>query len=117
MEMADKRREPRVDVSWPLRVAGINGRGDGRVVNISLCGLLFAVDADLEKGDLVVLRVGLDHDTTIDCVAQILRVDTQDDNRAYGADFRYLTAADRQKLSFALLLVQEPALADRLGSR
>jgi len=117
MEMADKRREPRADVSWPLSVAGMNGRAEGRVVNISLCGLLFAVDADLEKGDLVVLRVGLDHDTTIDCVAQIVRVDAKDDSGAYGADFRYLTAADRQKLSFALLVAREPALAGRLGSR
>lgn len=115
MEMADKRREPRVDVSWPLRVAGINGRADGRVVNISLCGLLFAVDANLEKGDLVVLRVGLDGNTTIDCAAQILRVDAKDDSRPYGAEFRYLTAADRQKLSFALLLAREPALAGRLS--
>ena len=115
MEMADKRRESRVDVSWPLRVAGINGRADGRVANISLCGLLFAVDANLDKGDLVVLRVRLDHDTTIDCVAQIVREDGPDDSRAYAADFRYLAAADRQKLSFALLLAREPALAGRLS--
>lgn len=115
MELADKRREPRVDVSWPLVVAGINGRGEGRVVNISLCGVLFAVDADLEAGDIVVLRVQLDHDTTIDCVAQIVRIDIRADAKNYGADFRYLTAAHRQKLSFALLLVREPKLAGRLG--
>jgi hypothetical protein len=82
---------------------------------MSLSGVLFASDAELEERELVVLRIGLDADTTVDCVAQIVRADDRGGTQLYGAAFRYLSAADRQRLNFALLLLREPALSGRLG--
>jgi len=115
--MVERRSAPRVSVSWPVRVAGISGRGQGSAINVSLSGVLFTTDADLEEKDLVILRIGLDAGTTVECVAQIVRRDNQDGSKLYGAAFRYLSAADRQKLNFALLLLREPSLGSRLYSR
>jgi len=111
--MSEKRREPRMDVSWPLRIAAISGRGKGNLVNVSLTGALFVTDSEVREGDLVVMRISLDADTDIDCVAQIVRTVSLGDKNAYGAEFRYVSSVDRQKLSFALLLVRDPGANGR----
>ena len=109
----DRRREPRADVSWPVQVAGISDFGAGTVINANLCGVLFSTYAELKEGELVVLRIGLDAATAVECAVQIVRGEKQDDINAYGADLRYLSSADRQKLSFALLILREPAASGR----
>jgi hypothetical protein len=95
-----------------VEVAGLAGRGCGRAVDVSLCGVLFAADLDLNEKDLVILRLSPDSHTTVECVAQIMRTENRggDSSRGYyGASIRYLSAADRQRLSFSLLLLREPA--------
>lgn len=108
--MAERRRESRIDVSWPLRVAGITSVGEGRMVNASLGGLLFESDADFDAKAIVTLRIVLCQDTNIDCAAQIVRVESRADSKLYAVEIRYLSAADRQRLSFALMLAREPAM-------
>jgi len=83
------------------------------VINANLCGVLFSTYAELKEGELVVLRIGLDAATAVECAVQIVRGEKQDDINAYGADLRYLSSADRQKLSFALLILREPAASGR----
>ena len=78
------------------------------MLDISLCGILFEADVEVEERELAVLRISVDASTTVDCVAQVIRKGTQDGKNAYGADIRFISAADRQKLAFALLLLQEP---------
>jgi hypothetical protein len=114
--MFERRREPRVYTSWPLQVAGISGCGDGEVIDIRLCGVQFAAGIELDEGELVLLRIRPDAGTTVDCVAQIVRRYDRGGGKVYGADFRYLSAVDRQRLSFALLVLQEPSVTGRLGS-
>lgn len=109
MDTMERRRETRIDVSWPLQVAGLCGTGEGSVINISLCGVLFSTDLSLKEKQLLVLRIHPDADTTIDCVAQVVRMREQDGRPACAADFRFLSAADRQRLNFALLLQRDPA--------
>jgi hypothetical protein len=106
--MTDERREPRIEVIWPVRAAGISGVGTGRTMNVSLCGALFKADVDLDHGDLVLLEIGLGDGPSIHCVAQVVRRMTLDAGHAYGVDFRYISPSDRQKLSFALMVVREP---------
>jgi len=78
------------------------------VLDISLCGILFEADVELEERELVLLRINVDASTIVDCVAQVIRKGNQGGKNAYGADIRFISAADRQKLAFALLLLQEP---------
>ena len=106
--MIERRRETRIDVRWPIRVAGITGSGEGRTINVSLCGLLFESDMDLETDRLVTVRIALDANTNIECAAQIIRTVPQN---ACAAEIRYISAADRQRLSFALMMVREGAMA------
>ena len=108
--MIERRREPRRQVSWPLVAAGVSGGGEGRVIDVSLCGVLFEADVELEEKDLVLLRISVDSCTTVDCVGQVVRKTARETRNAYGVDIRYISAADRQKLSFALMLIQETAL-------
>ena len=109
--MNEQRREPRVRVDWPVLASGFSGRGEGRVVDISLCGILFEADVELAERDFVLLRISVDAHTIVECVAQVVRAGAHGGSRAYGADIRYISALDRQRLSFALLLLQEPAHA------
>ena len=111
--MSEKRRDTRIDVSWPLCIAAISGRGEGSLVNISLSGALFVTDCAVRESDLVVLRISLDADTNIDCAAQVMRTVSLGDRHAYGVEFRYVSSVDRQKLSFALLLVRDPGANGR----
>lgn len=106
--MVERRRESRISVSWPLRVAGISGIGEGRIVNASLGGLLFSADVELDVHALAMVKVNLDSETSIDCAVQIVRVDTRHDNRLYAVEIRYMSASDRQRLSFALMMAREP---------
>jgi hypothetical protein len=109
--MIEKRREKRTDVRWPVLVAGISGSGEGRTIDASLCGLLFETDADLETDQLVTVRIALDANTSIECAVQILRT-----INAYAAEIRYISAADRQRLSFALMLANEGAVSSGMSS-
>jgi len=111
--MSEKQREARIDVPWPLRIAAISGRGEGSLINISLSGALFVTDCAFGESDLVVLRISLDADTNVDCVAQIVRTVSLGDRNAYGAELRYVSSVDRQKLNFALLLVRDPGANGR----
>lgn len=104
--MAERRRESRIRVTWPICVAGISGVNKGQMVNASLSGLLFDSDVELNVNDLVIAKVTLSTDTVIDCAAQIVRVDTLPDRKQYAAEIRYISAANRQKLSFSLMLAQ-----------
>ena len=111
ISVVERRRGPRVDVCWPLRVSALSGVGDGRITDASMCGLLFEAGIDIEEGELVTLRIAVDSSTTIDCAAQVVR--RPNGNTAYAADIRYISAADRQRLSFALLVARDPGLAQR----
>ena len=104
--MSDKRREPRQSVSWPVRVAGISGCGDGELINASMCGVLFSSTTVLENKELALVRITLDPSTSVDCVAQIVRVEQSGEKMLYGADFRYMSPSDRQRLSFALMVLR-----------
>ena len=115
--MVEKRSEPRIDVAWPLHVAGICEWGEGRSINVSLSGVSFATNADFALGDLVVLRIAPDADTSIDCVAEIVRADNRGGDKSYGAAFRYLSAADRKRLNLSLLAARQPMVASLRDSR
>lgn len=105
--MTEQRREPRQNVSWPLRAAGISGVGEGRTINASLCGFLFASEVNFADRELLVLRIATDPNTLVNCVVQINREESRDGRMIhYGAELQYISAADRQRLSFALLVVQ-----------
>ena len=79
------------------------------MLDISLSGVLFEANVELEERELVLLRINVDASTIVDCVAQVIRKGMQGGKNAYGADIRFISAADRQRLSFALLLLQDPS--------
>ncbi len=105
----ERRREPRLDVSWPLHAATISGNAKGTVVNASRCGFLIATEIDLGERELMLLRVELDSSTTIDCVTRIARKLVWDRGFGYGIEILQITPADYRKLSTALSLSQRAA--------
>jgi hypothetical protein len=101
--MMERRVESRIDVSWKLSAASMSGNAQGRTVNASLSGFLFRTDLNLQIGELVLLSVELDSLTDIHCAVQIAREVIRGSERRYGAEIRYISTADRQRLNFALL--------------
>lgn len=71
-------------------------------MKVSLCDVAFKVDVYLDGGDLVLLEIDLGDGAPIHCAAEIIRDMGLDAGHSYGADFKYISPSDRQKLSSAL---------------
>lgn len=111
--MAERRREERASVSWPLQAASLSEIGEGTVIDISLCGVQFSMDCRLRQKELILLHIIIDAHTSVDCAAQVVRVQGNLGNWTCAADFRYISAEDRQSLSYALLMAHNPELSRR----
>jgi hypothetical protein len=103
----EKRRDPRVNANWPLNAASLSGLSEGRTINISLSGVLFTIGAELTENALVLLHIKAGAYTVVECAARVVRTSSLGDFKTYGAEFCYISPADRQKLSFAILLLKE----------
>lgn len=105
----ERRREPRLRVSWPVTFAAMAGAGDGIALDASLCGMRIVSQVEMMRGDLAIVHIRLDPCTEVDCAVRIARKDRRDHEVVYGSEIVYISPADRLKLSFALLMARDRA--------
>jgi len=114
MDTADRRRERRFAVRWPMR-AGHRTFGciAGRVINISATGLLFLSPKRYHIGDMIELEIGISPTGLIRCVTRIVREEpASDEQYAYGAEFKHMTEEDRTQLNEVLLAMRRSELGE-----
>lgn len=102
-DFIEKRKTPRVDVRWPIKVITDDGQIEGETVNISLDGMEISCDDPLPFNEVLSISIEPLNQSVIMLSGKVVWSDNygMDDGKSFAVGVSFLEISDEDRHRFA----------------
>ena len=102
-DFIEKRKNPRVDVRWPIKVITDDGQIEGETVNISLDGMEISCDDPLPFNEVLSISIEPLNQSVIMLSGKVVWSDSygMDDGKSFAVGVSFLEIGDEDRHRFA----------------